>query len=269
MLYTAGAVGVSAPPPARQKYGDPMPAFSDYVIYVDESGDHSLTNINPQFPLFVLSFCIFPVDDYISTVVPQVQAMKFEFFGHDMVILHEREIRKSTPPFDVLLNEGVRERFMERMNDIISASRFGIVACVIDKEQFRTRRGNEVNPYHVALEFGLERIFLQLQQRGQARRTARVVFESRGAKEDQELELEFRRIMDTTRMRGMPETLAFHCAPKSANSSGLQIADMTARPIGLHVMRPEQPNRAWDLISTKLVRSSKGHIEGYGLKVYP
>ncbi|KQV02211.1 hypothetical protein ASC55_07915 [Microbacterium sp. Root322] len=51
--------------------------------------------------------------------------------------------------------------------------------------------------------------------------------------------------------------------------SGLQIADMTARPIGLHVMRPEQPNRAWDLISTKLVRSSKGHIEGYGLKVYP
>lgn len=75
--------------------------------------------------------------------------------------------------------------------------------------------------------------------------------------------------MDKTRMRGMPETLAFHCAPKSANSSGLQIADMTARPIGLHVMRPEQPNRAWDLISTKMVRASDGRLEGYGLKVYP
>lgn len=143
------------------------------------------------------------------------------------------------------------------------------MACVIDKERFRERRGGDANPYHVALEFGLERVFLQLQLRGQAFRTARVVFESRGAKEDRTLELEFRRIMDTTRMRGMPETLAFHCAPKSANSSGLQIADMTARPIGLHVLRPDQPNRAWDLVDSKIVRSREGRIEGYGLKVYP
>ncbi|MGO2747678.1 DUF3800 domain-containing protein [Microbacterium sp.] len=222
-----------------------MPDFSDYVVYVDESGDHSLANINSQYPVFVLSFCIFPVKDYISTVVPQLQAMKFEFFGHDMVILHEREIRKSAPPYDILLNEAVRERFMDRLNGVIASSRFEIVACVIDKERFRERRGGNANPYHVALEFGLERVFLQLQQHCQARRPARVVFESRGAKEDRALELEFRRIMDSTRMRGMPETLAFHCAPKSANSSGLQIADMTARPIGLHAM------------------------EGYGLKTYP
>lgn len=246
-----------------------MTGFSDYVVYVDESGDHSLTNINPQFPVFVLSFCIFPVRDYVATVVPKVQALKFEFFGHDMVVLHEREIRKSSPPFDILLNESIRERFMYQMNDIISTSRFGIVACVIDKERFRERRGGNANPYHVALEFGLERVFLQLQQRGQSRRPARVVFESRGSKEDKALELEFRRIMDTTRMRGMAETLLFHCAPKSANSSGLQIADMTARPIGLHVMRPDQQNRAWELITDKLVRSQEGRIDGYGLKVYP
>ncbi|MGO1803049.1 MAG: hypothetical protein ACTHZW_10575, partial [Microbacteriaceae bacterium] len=65
---------------------------------------------HPQFPLFVLSFCIFPVRDYVSTVVPQLQTMKFEFFGHDMVVLHEREIRKATPPFDILLNHEVRDR---------------------------------------------------------------------------------------------------------------------------------------------------------------
>ena len=33
--------------------------FSDYIVYVDESGDHSLESINPEYPLFVLSFCIF------------------------------------------------------------------------------------------------------------------------------------------------------------------------------------------------------------------
>ncbi len=246
-----------------------MKLFGDYIVYVDESGDHSLEIINSEFPVFVLSFCIFPVRHYVSQVVPQVQSLKFEFFGHDMVVLHEREIRKSAAPFDILLNETIRAGFMGKLNEIINASQFSIVACVIDKDEFRRRRGGDANPYHVALEYGLERVFLQLQQRQQVNRTTHVVFESRGAKEDKTLELEFRRIMDTTRMRGMPETLEFHCAPKSANSSGLQIADMTARPIGLHVLRPEQRNRAWDLISTKLARSKQGTVEGYGLKIYP
>ena len=31
-------------------------AFSDYVVYVDESGDHSLTSINPDFPIFCFGF---------------------------------------------------------------------------------------------------------------------------------------------------------------------------------------------------------------------
>lgn len=246
-----------------------MTRFGDYIVYVDESGDHSLDVINPQFPMFVLSFCIFPVKEYVANVVPRLQTLKFDVFGHDMVVLHEREIRKATPPFDVLLNANVRTHFMEQLNSIIETSRFGVVACVIDKQRFRARRGGSANPYHVALEYGLERVFLQLQQRNQVNRVTHVVFESRGAKEDKTLELEFRRIMDTTAMRGMPETLAFHCAPKSANSSGLQIADMTARPIGLHAIRPDQPNRAWDLINKKLVRSREGRIDGYGLKTYP
>ena len=33
--------------------------FSDFVIYVDESGDHSLAEIDRYYPIFVLDFCIF------------------------------------------------------------------------------------------------------------------------------------------------------------------------------------------------------------------
>lgn len=33
--------------------------FSKYIVYVDESGDHSLQNIDEQYPLFVLAFCVF------------------------------------------------------------------------------------------------------------------------------------------------------------------------------------------------------------------
>ena len=33
--------------------------FSDYVVYVDESGDHSLERIDPDYPVFVLALCVF------------------------------------------------------------------------------------------------------------------------------------------------------------------------------------------------------------------
>ena len=35
----------------------PPLAFGDHIVFVDESGDHSLTSINPDYPVFVLAFC--------------------------------------------------------------------------------------------------------------------------------------------------------------------------------------------------------------------
>ena len=78
---------------------------SDYVVFVDESGDHSLESINPDWPLFVLSFCIFPVDAYVHWVTPAIRQLKFDFFGHDLVILHEHDIRKKKAGFAQLNKE--------------------------------------------------------------------------------------------------------------------------------------------------------------------
>jgi hypothetical protein len=52
--------------------------------------------------------------------------------------------------------------------------------------------------------------------------------------------------------------------PKSINSTGLQIADLLARPIGLSVLRPDQPNRTTDVIHAKYHRRATGMIDGYG-----
>ncbi|WP_105567163.1 DUF3800 domain-containing protein [Microbacterium halophytorum] len=244
------------------------PPFSEYVVYVDESGDHGLAKINPDYPVFVLAFCIFHIPTYVGQIVPDVQRLKFKYFGHDMVVLHETEIRKQAPPFEILRDQNVRGEFMSDMNDLIIRSPFAVTASVILKEEYRLRRGESTNPYHVALELGLERVFLHLQSLGQRGRPTRVVFEGRGKKEDAELELEFRRIMDRTQMQGMAQTLDFLCASKQANSTGLQVADMIARPIGLHVLRPEQENRAWDIILPKMRTSPSGRVDGYGLKVF-
>jgi Protein of unknown function (DUF3800) len=67
---------------------------SDYIIYVDESGDHSLTSIDPNYPIFVVAFSIFEKATYAKTI-GHLLKLKFDTFGHDMVVLHERDIEVS------------------------------------------------------------------------------------------------------------------------------------------------------------------------------
>ena len=55
------------------RYRRPM-AFIDYVVFVDESesGDHGLRTINPEYPVFVLAFCICRKDAYVQNIVPLI-----------------------------------------------------------------------------------------------------------------------------------------------------------------------------------------------------
>ncbi len=46
---------------------------SEYIVYVDESGDHSLTSINPEYPIFVLAFCVFHKGKYSKSTVEKIQ----------------------------------------------------------------------------------------------------------------------------------------------------------------------------------------------------
>lgn len=41
-------------------------------------------------------------------------------------------------------------------------------------------------------------------------------------------------------------------AKKAVNSTGLQLADLMARPMALRTLRPEQANRTYDVIKKKL-----------------
>ena len=57
-------------------------------------------------------------------------------------------------------------------------------------------------------------------------------------------------------------------------SSGLQLADLVARPIGLHVLRPDQTNRAFEVLKHKFFcaggREKLGeNYEEWGLKIFP
>lgn len=241
---------------------------SDYIVYVDESGDHSLDSINPEFPLFVLSFCVFQKEGYVSSVTPAIRKLKFNTFGHDMVVLHEHSIRKKTGAFSKLSKEP-RDMFMASLNDIMEQADFTLLAVVIDKRKLKSRYASPAHPYHLAMEFGMERLFRFMKEKGQGDRLTYIVCEARGAKEDNELELEFRRICDGGNYFRKPLPFDIIIVDKKTNSEGLQLADLTARPIGLSVLRPDQENRAVTILKKKLYRDGFGRTDGFGLKCFP
>jgi len=83
------------------------------------------------------------------------------------------------------------------------------------------------------------------------------------------LELKLRRVCDGANWFGchLPFDIVF--ASKKINSGGLQFADLVARPVGLSILRPEQQNRAFDVLKRKFYCDNNGNRNSWGLKCFP
>lgn len=247
----------------------PNSPYSDYIVFVDESGDHELRAIDQDYPVFVLLFAIFSKENYRTRICPDFQKLKFDFWGYEEIILHEHEIRKPRGPFAILQNKATREHFHKRLQELMVQLPVLLVAVVIDKTRYKDQYSDPASPYDYAMEVGLERVFKQLESLGQGERLTHVIVEARGRREDNELELAFRRIADGQNYHRHALPLEMKLVPKASNSVGLQLTDLMARPIGIHHIRPEQANRAYEIIQTKFRRGPSGQINGWGIKVIP
>jgi hypothetical protein len=241
---------------------------SDYIVFVDESGDHSLKKIDPDYPMFVLVFCVLPFAAYNETVGPAIRKLKFELFGHDTVVFHETDIVRRRKAF-AAVREPQRNELMTRLGDIIRDADMTIIAIAIHKQRHAEKYRTPAHPYHLAMQYGLERLHNHMQSVDQQDRLTHVVCECRGENEDTELELAFRRVCDGRNAAKRRLCFEIVMADKKCNSEGLQIADLVARPIGRHVLNPKQANKAFEIIETKLAVDKQGSSKGWGLKVFP
>lgn len=258
--------------PAGRDVGEKR--FSDFVVYVDESGDHSLGSIDKEYPVFVLALCVFHKRHYAEKIIPAVEKLKFNYFGHDSVVLHEHEIRKQKGDFVFLSHLPTRNAFMEQLSSIMEASNFVLIACVVDKQHLGRSEGATSNPYHIALGLCLKGLHEFLAEKKQEQFKTHVIVECRGKREDAELELEFRRICDGENQSNRPLPFEIVFADKKTNLTGLQLADLVARPVGLSYVRPRQANQAFDMLKRKFFcdggRPKAGcGYENVGLMIYP
>lgn len=135
---------------------------------------------------------------------------------------------------------------------------FHAYVAVIDKARLRARYTQPYNPYEIAMLFCLESLSNRLVIDGQAGKRTHILFEGRGKAEDGQLELEFRRIAANQSGWGYKRVdfartpLEPVFVPKAANMAGHQITDLIARALALRELRPDQPNRAADIVADKI-----------------
>ena len=242
-----------------------------YKLFLDESGDHNLEVIDSNHPVFALVGCIFEHNYYENTVIKKVNELKIKYFNSPEVILHSRDIRKQeTKPFLVLRRKEIREKFYQDLNKLFKELYLVILASVIDKYKLKEQYGDHSdNPYYLSLGFIMERYAIFLREKGD---TGLMIIESRNKVDDELLYIAYSKIMlqGTGFMRSDEfqrriKDLIF--IPKKENEVGTQLADLAAYPIATHVL-PNRDKRAFEVLKTK-VRSKKGEIYGYGLKIFP
>jgi hypothetical protein len=117
-----------------------LSAFSDFVVFADESGDHGMASIDADYPVFVLVFCLMRKAVYTSRFIPELHGLKFRFWGHDSVVLHEHDIRMETGPFGVLRSDrALRHDFYDALNELLVSTEAEFIVALVDKPKHRSR----------------------------------------------------------------------------------------------------------------------------------
>ena len=90
-----------------------------YYFFLDETGDHGLSFVDPNFPLFLLAGCLFEETE-LKKLEEKVNKFKNIFFETKEVILHSRDIRKCEGSFQILFDLDLKKRFYEELNEALA-----------------------------------------------------------------------------------------------------------------------------------------------------
>ena len=243
----------------------------ELVMFLDESGDHSLIKIDEQYPLFVLAGVIMDKDYHDTEAMQIMNKTKKSLFYNSDIIFHTADISRNKNGFEQVKNAGFRHQFFNAMNQMMSDLEYKIVAVAIRKKEHKEKYGlGALDPYLLSLESLVERFVFECEE---SNKQGIIVAESRNSILDNELELAFLnlKIMGTKYIKAkqIKDTIKqFTIRGKKENIPGLQIADLVASPIGRFVLKKNiKPD--FEIIKNKFRKGTSGKFGGYGLVVLP
>jgi len=242
---------------------------SKFIAFFDECGDHSLDQIDKDFPLFVLSTVIVERAVYQEQIIPALGRLKMRFWNHEGVNLHSRDIRRAYGDFAFMQVPAKRIAVLESISSLMKELDFTLFVTAISKQKHKDRYGaSATNPYEIALTYTFERVLHFMECRGEV--SLPVVAEARGKNEDNELEAAFHRLLTSgTKFNSSDRFQKLKCPisfrRKTDNIAGLQIADLCAYPSARKILNPDKENPPYEIISKHLYQSGKVN----GWKVFP
>lgn len=128
-----------------------------YYLYIDESGDHGLATVNPDFPVFLLCGVIVSAEEY-ENIRQSFNKTKNEFWGNKEVVFHSRDIRKCEKEFSIFFDLEKKKSFYEQINKSIEQHNYTVIASAIRKDIYIQKFGRLSNDvYELALSFIIER----------------------------------------------------------------------------------------------------------------
>jgi hypothetical protein len=111
------------------------------ILFLDESGDHNLTAIDPQHPIFVLGGIIARREYALGEMTSKLNAFKLDLFGTTDIHLHTADFTRQKNGFERMKEREFCARFYEKLNQLISELDINIAACAIKKQQHMEKYG--------------------------------------------------------------------------------------------------------------------------------
>lgn len=240
-------------------------------MFLDESGDHNLLLIDPQYPVFVLGGIIVDSAYADGELTDRVSDFKRRLFGHDDLILHTADIARNKNGFESIKTAAVRDEFYRELNKLMGELDYQVVACVIRKNDHRDAYGDAaIDPYMLSLNVLVERFCYEIGDRVGG---GCIIAECRSPDLDAQLNLAWQEIRASGTYHIPAKTIrrriaSFTMRRKNENQAGLQIADLIVSPIGRFVMgKPVKDDSR--IIERKFRRNARGDYAGYGLVELP
>ena len=127
------------------------------ILYLDESGNHDMGKIDPDYPVFVLGGVIVDGKYAVTVLEAELSSFKLRWFGSTKTVLHTADITRNRGEFEMLIDAETRERFYDDLNAMMRRLDYSVVACVVDKYGCaKQRKWNGVDAYTLALEMLIE-----------------------------------------------------------------------------------------------------------------
>jgi len=202
----------------------------NHFLFIDETGDHGLKYVDPNFPLFLLCGCLFE-ESALTSFEENMNTIRNTYWQTNDVIFHSREIRKCEGPFQALFDLTVKEKFYQDLNQAIEEAAFKIIAAGIRKDEYIKQFGKlGHDPYEVCFSFIIEQLVLHM-NKNDPEAQCTLVFERRGKKEDHQIISHFNKIRDagtgSLDSKTIQQTIAgCELSAKWENQIGLQCADL-------------------------------------------